>query len=806
MSRSRAIVPLPIVVACLLCGAGSADQPPEGWPSADAHPPAYALPPPALAGESVPDCRLTEIGGVRFPPPVLADSGVEVVDGEGLLYLGSREGTLAIVDASDGGLVDEVRVVPLGTGGANRLARIETSAGSRLLLESARRVLDITDPRSPVFVTEGPDCGSGALGLDGYDFALSWGSSCLKLWDLAGWRGAVDLGIRALGRPILGGAGGRAMVAVRTRQLGSNRVETWDVSNPVSPRLLALHPDFPFALDPTGEILVTWHAAAVADEIVLETRDAATGAVLGTLENLPSYARVDLALSAGRRVLIGNRLDAVDIYDLSDPRSPRSLGTIEIASGWGVPRRPGPVVVLRQRPWIVLGSSDPRGVVIADLDGDTLGFWAQDPQGLVIDVDVDEAETFGPVIFVQTLHADAFGQLVPGGGVAHLDVVSIASPGLPEMVASYRPISPRRIETWVPFAGRYAAVFDIETNALLTVDLTTGLPVTETGLGFYSRARQENAVLAVAGDLLLAGDRRTQEIFRIDGGALTRIEAVSTGGWAWQAVGADDGTLVLREQVGAGDRLSIRSADGLWTTFDPGFAAGRMELHPSGRALLLGPASVWSFGPQPVALVDLRDPAAPALVWRRDVPAQFANWVRGGSAIAITLGDLGRLQVQLLDGASGDFLGDPSPPVTKFFYHGPGVAVGAGDEAVMTYWAWTPLAWKTVVWNVGGDSPELRIETAEYLAEPVFAPRRHDGAWYELRENVWAPGSSAVLVGHPDGRYDDYGGCAINDPRPVRRGVLASTYGYFLDRPRDISVLHDPALALPVVIPVPSTP
>ncbi len=759
---------------------------------------------------------LTEIGRLTFDPPLDQMPLWRAMRGtSGVAYVSTGDAIL-VLDARTGALLEEMRDFSFmgpdyhGTSG---IAIAEGDAGRKLLVEFSGEenfaVYDLSTPAHPVF--EGP-----APALRGYALLPLPGGRCALAWNY--WEGVavVDLATRSVVSRLgftqwylqTVGVGGNAespRIALRSsgRAGESPTFDTWDLTNPASPVHLATAP----AADDSGAMFIDRSGTVLVQPVGthLALFDFASGAPLSTFDvdgEVLEGGRAVLAEGGGVRVLALALDSSVALVDLADPASPRLAGSIPASvvdtdiygRDYVVSR--SPLAASPTAPLLVIASPRDHGFVIADVrDGSILS--TAPTGGAQPAVPQFMSSPSEPSVMLFALRVSGGEVLVPGG-LAEISFADISDPDAPVVTGAYAPVTPGRSgQELTTTAGRFVVSWDPTYNAVTVVDAATASVAATGGATAPSTRSYPGGVFATGRTIVVtlsdgSEHRPGAEAFDLVDGALVsrgplRPPSITFGGAAVR----DDGLVIALFN----DRLLLQRPDGSVTEMPLDRDFSQIELHPSGRFVLLTQNYGRIWDPWPIAVVDITDTNNPRLLWRVDGTSSTAMFTRGGDAVQATFEDWDTMGFHpvLYDTMTGAPLGPDGDRSDSFFYHGPGVAFGVGEESRVSLWHWTWTGWQTVIYDTSQDSPALLGQSDEYFDPPYYAPRAGTATCYELRPSC--PASDLVLD-HADGTFEARAPIDAANLFALRRGFLA---GMSVRSPRDLVLFRDPELNSPPV-------
>ncbi len=553
--------------------------------------------------------------------------------------------------------------------------------------------------------------------------------------------------------------------------------------------------------DRTGDLLVAEFESYQPERRAwVETIDAHSGVTLASWDVPPGTA-LSLAEGGGRR-LVQRDATGLEFVDLADPSAPEEIGRVEVPLRTYYDERT--VAASVRDPVLFVASREERVVIAVDPRTATeisrLSIEGAAPFRVVMQEPGDGSRR-GLVV---SWRYDDHGALARGGR-SHLDLADLTNPAAPAVTGRFLRNQPRSADGVAAIGGRYAVVYEIDSNALALVDLAEGRVVQVTGaaalLGEFDV--YDAPELRTAGRFAVLGGEDGWETFELAGGRLeprrSRILRYGSREWYDGVALAPDGKVVAAgsnldtgaflETVGPDGRsarVPRRSSRLLATTLSP---AGDLA------ALVMPEFSEDS----PVDVWDVADAAAPKLLWSDPGDVSDAVFDPTGTRLLVS-GPLfsGTFAVRAFDARTGVPLGPEGPGVPKFYYHGFGAQWIANGKWRAIYWKWSFLGWRNALLDLSEPEPTLLQVYPDTGSFPEFAPR-DGGGWYEVDRDPW-DNLANLVIGTPEGDTvetgtfpGDHSGISA-----VRRGFAATWRGG--DGSVGISVWRDAALNRPPVV------
>ncbi|MBD3869033.1 MAG: hypothetical protein IFK94_12995 [Acidobacteria bacterium] len=749
---------------------------------------------PANIGEG-----LTEVMRARFHPPVTATGGLAEVPGTPYMFAAGGQGHFFVLNPTDGSVESWATYRGSGfrdaIGGDDNRRRIilpysETGSG-----DEVTRILDATDPLNVYEIATSEGCGRNATVIPGAILGVAAGFPCTNLLDLD--TGEIIYRFGQFWDEAYGVLpGGVPGVILRERYGQTAYCEFYDLNDPYRPAHV-----YSFET-PSSTQLLTDDASELLILITgpeTEIRSLSTGRLLSRIELPEKPAAAEIIDGWGGRVLALARHEMVDLFDLGDPSDPVHIATLEEDIFYqGHARAAQPLRGHRDRPWLAVGTGSPPGVTVVDVrDGSTVLRHELEENDSVKAVGWTENNEGVPAVVVNGVWRYLWFGTRPEGGYAFTDSILIDSqPGSDPLVRAAA-VVPERIQSVLPVGGRWLVSIDLPYNAINLVDAADGAAVDAIGFNLYNLYDEYELLSASGGNRFVVGGSQGLNIFQALDGELVRRSVIDIGSASSRIRDAQvgpDGTVVVLWD----DRIETYPPEGVPGRLDLDEAYERLVLDPSGRLAVLSVEVIWSPPDAPSAAVDLSDPISPKLLWKKTDGAIFADFVRNGTTVALTYGDDGSFAPQLFDPISGEPLGSRGPVTGAFYYWEPTAAFGAGGDSRLLYWHWTWIGWKTVLYDVSGDTPGLLPASQEYFAGPSHALRADGKSAYEFRD-YWDSYEQDVLLAQADGTFRDYGTVQADEPTPLRHGFLSGAASQHYTERREIVVLRDPEMNRPPV-------
>ena len=649
-----------------------------------------------------------------------------------------------------------------------------SSSGEFLFVASEANVVDVVDPRT-------------------LETVASFGPT---LWPL----GVVQP------RPVVGGTGSGAWIALAEHRLGSPmqyRISAWSLG-PGGPTL-RFQRDVPsyvdsMAADAIGTRLVAaWGDAANRH---VESIDPVSGETLAAW-TADREAELEMSEVQGC-ILLQVDPRGIDFVDLADPAAPRPVGRVGRRSsswlrGWRgfAVSRTSPLVVATSGPDREVLAIDPRSATVLA----SLPITDAHPVGLVMGDRPDGTRSLATI----GRRVDETG-LISRGGLTQVDLADLSAPASPRATGRFLRNEPSNVRAVAIAGGRFGLAYDPDANALALADLSSGKVLEVTGartpVGEFEASSRP--VLRAAGNVVLVAGPRRWERFRLRDGRLEPLDSEAPSPTVWESYEFVDlspsGTVVaLRiryegayvhelETIALDGRRGRASWSGAWRL--------RLAFSPQAdRVAIVMPAD---FGDSPVEVWEIGDPSAPRLLWKRTAGVSDAAFDPTGSRLLVSGPWSGfTFETEVHDAGTGVSVNGPSQGIAKYFYHGLGTQWVADGRWRAVYWTWTRHAWSDVVVDLTASPPEVVRVLDHEESAPSFAARE-GGGWYEVR---WDPATrrSRVVTADPDGDTVVAPTTGIHGaPMPLRRGFV--TTSRWIDGRVGFSVWRDPALNRPPVV------
>ncbi len=554
------------------------------------------------------------------------------------------------------------------------------------------------------------------------------------------------------------------------------RLDLWDLADPQVPVLLRS------GASPVEEI-VTWFLAgdgsfaawvesASGQPTVVHVIDLSTYEEISRVEG-PAGSQVLLSDTPAGRYLVFFAGGQAASWSLADPASPELLAEADLGTCDADGRCPGaPWVVSRDEPVAFgLDRAAPGAVALDVRTLERLGHWrapeGECPGGFLL----REPARGGRRVVVSLRRSPAEGA-VPG---LHAQAsIDWADPANPREDAHRVLVEPTGEEAaFATLGGRWLVAWHPDENALAVIDTATGRV---TGWEGIHEAEPVGAWwnLAAGGRrLVLPRPYGLAEVFDLDENGAPAWRgafpfAPNPDAGARGAAVRDDGLAAIVYDGGVQFVLPDGTA-GPAVTLD--VSTWYAAFSPDGTRLLTWGNTAWGM-PAGMAMVDVSVPAAPAVLWTRNDVGGHPAFVRDGRAIA-TLVPAWGVSVALLDAATGEFLGDATDVVPTWFYFGGGTPFGAGSEERVAWWMWTWHGWRTLLYDVSADTPEMALESPEYRGSPHWVPVDDGSGLREAHESFGVTWRD-LWVYRPDGSIEEPGQVAFRSAFvPLRWGFMA---------------------------------
>ncbi|MBD3869035.1 MAG: hypothetical protein IFK94_13005 [Acidobacteria bacterium] len=749
-----------------------------------------------------PEVGLQEVFRKSFQPPLGVGYGFKALPGTPYVMAYSWAGDLFTVNPSEGTVLEWITYGPYGfgdaVGGDSHRRRMIIPTSSSAWDSWPTRILDITDPRRVREIPTEGRCGREAAILPGAAIGVTFGDyrkTCILDLDSGeirhtfSWTTSEAHGVLSNGSPGL-------ILKSQYYARDADYYAMFDLGDPDNPAFL-----YSIETPKESRLVVDryFRFMVVASDAETQVRDLPTGAVLSVLEWPNEYAKPVLVHDEVGSTLALVGRETVDLFDLSNPAEPRytlSFDIEPIRSGYRPPAR-----AHSGEPWIAVSTVNPGGVVVIDVRDGSEVLRHQVEGTSAMGLEWTETESGEPaIVYFGYFSTDRQYDIRPQGGKTVMDTLLLESTGEDPRIARISQVTPNVIQAAFPLGGRWVGVVDMANNAILLVDTADGTVLDTIGYDQHPPISDNHLRAASGGSTFVVGDSYGFNIFDVVDEHLVRrisrpVEADTTGNLRDVAV-RQDGTVVVLTAYALLTFGPERQPGHL--ELDGGYSG--IDLSETGGRAVLSANSIWGGENHKAHMVDLSDSSNPRSLWVAGAGVKFVDFVRGDAAVAVTLknGEYWGFSPLLLDADTGEVLGEPGRPTAVFYYYAPSCAFGHDGDSSLLYWRWTWIGWKSVLYNVSTDTPQLFPESEEYYDSPWCVPRPDGKSAYEFRE--WSGKlESDVMVVLPDGIFRGYGTTTVNSPKPLRHGFLTGHATIPVRHREELVVVRDPEMNRPPV-------
>lgn len=537
-----------------------------------------------------------------------------------------------------------------------------------------------------------------------------------------------------------------------------------------------------------------------------EVRDAQTGDLLSQVPAADRWRIATLAEGGGRRVLAVAAVEGVALTDLADPASPAVIGLVETRMGFdynGIVYAES-LVPSATAPLLLVASPGEKAVLAVDIrDGSIAG--RASTAGLP-PLAIAVGEIGGSRDAVALAFRREFQKILALGGLQELQVLHLADPASPSLVARLARSEPRQVDAFVGLGPDHVVAVDSRTDSYALVDLRNGAVAQLTGppvpLGAGSSIDPGEWLRSAGAFVLAVGSGTWQQWRLVD----DRLAPVATGPdpYYYQYFSGDlhaSGRAVLLGYGPEGTFLEVHDPDGRAGTLPLDLTEwDTVTISPTGRLALV---VVRGFDPDTglVRAIDLADLEHPKVAWAGEPDVATAEFSPSGSTILVTEGYFsGSFAVRRIDARTGAPIGGASAQIDKFYYHGIGTSFGTGASRRAVFWKWSYIGFETVLVDAGASTPTL-LRTYPELVEgfPEYAPRA-TGGWYEIARNPWNDFADFLIADASGAQHH-----VLRDPRDhvfprsLARGLFATVANPLGPTPEVV-------LWVDTTIPIPVTP
>ncbi|MBD3869036.1 MAG: hypothetical protein IFK94_13010 [Acidobacteria bacterium] len=783
----------------------SAEGPPADLPSEEEHTVRAAEAGKFFLDPAVdePGVGLQEVFRRSFQPPVGVTGGFKAIPSTPYIMAFSEEGHLFTVNPTEATVLNQASYSRYGfgeaLGGDSHRRRLLLPGHSGRWSPEPTRILDVTDPLNFREIPTDAQCGTGAVILPGAELGLTFGDyrkTCLIDLDTGDVRHTFQWTVE--------GAYGVLRNSEPAVFLeGTSSYALYGVMNPDDPTRwysMTTPPYSNLAIDREHRFTV------VASYSEVQIRDLPTGAILSVIGPPHTTHMAELIQGQGRQILALalSGQETIELYDIADLSAPRWIRSLDVGPIGLTSMRGDSMDAHDELPYLAIATKNLGGVVVFDVEKGTeiLRHVVEgtDARGL----EWSETESGDPaIVYAGEFRLDRWNGYRPEGGLKVMDALLVGGSGANAQPKRLLQVVPEVIQAVLPLQGRWMVAVDLGSNAILLLDGSTGEVLDAIGYDHDAPSSRSGLIAAAAGNSFAVGSGRGFNIFDKIGNKLrrriSRVYASSEEGYFHDFEVLPDGTVVVL----ASHRLLTFTPDGLSGQLDLDGWYGRMSWNSALDRVVLSSGSVWSDSDQHAQMVDLSNPLVPRRLWTTGEDIAFADFVRDHDAVALTVGTgWWGFSPQLVDSASGEPLGEPGKRTPAFFYYGPAAAFGREDEAGLLYWRWTWSGWKSVLYDVSMDIPQVFQESEEYFDPPRYALRSDGRSAYEFRES-FEDENSRVVLSLPGGGFQEYGTIYATQPSSLRHGFLAGSGVQTIEKRRDLVILRDPAMNRPPVASAP---